>query len=379
VLLAACLLASTASAGPFDPALPERLPSSLPKGAAVAERVDAEGRNLTSVALPLVPSVVWQARVAAPLHGPPLADGQGSLIVAHGHGRLSELDASGRTRWSLRTGLAFAGPPLLVGGALRVVVGETGEVVAVSETGRVVHRERVGSGEFEATLVSSPARDGGAILAAGARLIRLGPRGRVAWSASTSDPIRAVFDWRGQALAVGKNGVVLVRSAAGDPEEIANLGGAVTRAALAADSLFALVGPQKFVELDLRTRTQRVRFSDGLLALAEFALGAAAQPRLLSVRGVLVTLDAGDRELARASLVTEGGAGDSAGLVVDPAGTALVAFAGAPLAHVTPQGDVSSLAGTACPDPVRPTPLRSGFVVAACRSGLLRGLSDRGR
>lgn len=368
-----------ARAEPLDPRVPARLRSSPPAGAAVSARIDAGGRNLSSVAFPRAPGIAWQARVSGPIHGPPLADAKGGLIIAHGHGRVSELDTAGHTRWSLRTGLDLVGGPLLIGGELRVVVGHGGEIVAISEAGRVLERERLARGDWEATPVTVPTSDGGAILATGARLTRLGPRASVAWSVSTTEPMRAVFEWRGQALAVGKNGGVLVRAAAGEPEEIANLGGAVGRAALDGDRLFALVDGRKFVELELGSRRQRVRFSDATLELQDFALGSGATPRLLSNRGVLVALDAADRELMRLGLMPEGGSRDALGLVVDRAGATLVAFSGAPLVFVNAQGDPSALDGSACPDPLRPTPLAPGVVVAACRSGLLRALSDRAR
>ncbi|HEY3498887.1 MAG TPA: PQQ-binding-like beta-propeller repeat protein, partial [Polyangiaceae bacterium] len=323
----------------LDPGVPARLHTSLAKGFALGERIDPEGRNQSSVALPKAPRVAWQARVTPPVHGAPLAGADGSLIVAHGRGRLSELDATGRTRWSVRTGLELAGGPLLLGGGLRVAIGQSGDIVAVSPAGRVAYREKLAWGEFEGTPIAAPARDGGAILATGARLSRLGPRAAVVWSATTPDPLRAVFEWRGQALAVGRNGGVLVRSAAGEPEEIANFRAAVGRAALAGDRLFAIVGTYRVVELDLVTRTQRSRFSDPTLGLHELALGVGATPRLLSARGVLVSLDAADRELLRLGLVAEGGGGEPAGLLVDPAGTVLAAFAGAPLVLVTAQGD----------------------------------------
>jgi hypothetical protein len=378
-MAALALVANGARGEPLDPGVPVRLPSSLPGGAAISERIDAAGRNRSPVPLPQAPSVTWQARVSAPVHGSPLADAKGALIVAHGHGRISEFDTAGRTRWSVRTGLEFAGAPLLLGGGLRVAIGQSGEAVAISETGRIVAREKLPPGDWEGTLVAAPTRDGGAILASGARLTRLGPRAAVAWTTSASDPLRSVFEWRGEALAVGRNGSVLLRASAGDAEEIANLGGAVGRAALDGDRLFALVSGHKLVELELGSRRQRVHFLDTSLELYDFGLGPGATPRLLSTRGVLVSLDATDRELARIGLVTEGGAGDTAGLVVDGAGSTLVAFAGAGLVLVNAQGDAGAVSGTGCPDPLRPTPVAAGVVVAACRSGLLRALSDRAR
>lgn len=379
LVLALAGLAGQAGGEELDPALPERLRTSLAGGFALADRIDPDGRNLSSVALPKAPRIAWQARVTPPLHGPPLADAGGALIVAHGRGRLSELDSAGRTRWSVRTGFEIAGGPLLLGGGLRVVIGQNGDVLGVSAAGRVAYREKLGWGEFEGTPIATPTRDGGAILATGARLTRLGPRAAVTWSTTTADSLRAVFDWRGQALAVGRNGGVLVRAAAGEPEEIANLRGPVARAALAGDKLFALVGNYRLVELDLANHTERVRFSDPTLSLAELALGAGTVPRVLSTRGTLVALDASDRELLRLGLVTEGGGGEVAALLVDPAGATLAAFAGAPLVLVTPQGEAEAVAGSACPDPLRPTPAGPGVVIAACRSGLLRALSDKAR
>jgi hypothetical protein len=381
--LAALLLlaagAGVASADPVDPGIPQRLRSAAPAGGAVGERIDLGGRNLSPLALPLAPAVAWQARVASPLAGPPLSAENGVLVVAHGNGRVSELDDKGRTRWSVRTGLELAGGPLVIGGGLRVVVGRSGEIVAVSSAGRVVAREQLPSGAFEAAVLATPTRDGGALLATGARLTRLTPKAAIAWSTSTTEPLRAVFEWRGQALAVSRSGAVIARAVAGEPEEIANLGGAAGRAALDGDSLFALVSGHKLVELDLVRRTQRTRFSDPALELHDFALPAAASPRVISTRGVLVSLDASDRELARTALAQESGSGQVAGIVVDGAGTTLVAFGSAPLVLVTPQGDARALAGSACPDPYRPTPLRAGLVAAACRSGLIRGLSDKAR
>ena len=57
----------------------------------------------------------------------------------------------------------------------------------------------------------------------------------------------------------------------------------------------------------------------------------------------------------------------------------LVATSGLDLRLVGETGDVLEIPGTACPDPLRPIALGKGLSVASCRSGLLFGISGKGR
>jgi hypothetical protein len=66
-------------------------------------------------------------------------------------------------------------------------------------------------------------------------------------------------------------------------------------------------------------------------------------------------------------------------LLGDYKGSTLVATGGLDLRLVGETGDVQELPGTACPDPLRPTPLSKTLVVASCRSGLLFGISGKAR
>jgi len=66
-------------------------------------------------------------------------------------------------------------------------------------------------------------------------------------------------------------------------------------------------------------------------------------------------------------------------LLGDSRGAMLVATGGLDLRFVGETGDTVEIPGTACPDPLRPTALSKGLVVASCRSGLLFGISDKAR
>jgi hypothetical protein len=66
-------------------------------------------------------------------------------------------------------------------------------------------------------------------------------------------------------------------------------------------------------------------------------------------------------------------------LIGDQKGAMLVATGGLDLRLVGATGDVQEIPGTACPDPLRATPLSKTLVVASCRSGLLFGISGRAR
>ena len=100
--------------------------------------------------------------------------------------------------------------------------------------------------------------------------------------------------------------------------------------------------------------------------------------RVVAGSNLLVALDPTGREAFR---VAQPGLGSEASVALlgDAKGAMLVATGGLDLRLVDATGDVVEIPGTACPDPLRPTPLAKGLVVASCRSGLLFGISGRAR
>jgi hypothetical protein len=379
VAFTASLLASGAAAENVDPSLPQRFVTSLPAGTAVSDRLTATGTNQTGLPLPNRPTVGWQVRLAAPILHPPLALAGERLLISHGHGRISELDRAGRTVWSLRTGTELAGSPIVLGSGERLALTRSADVIRISTLGRELERARLPLPEIDALPVSTPTRDGGAVFGLGARLVRLGARGSFEWTTPTPDPIRAVFEWRGNVVAVGRNGTVSLRPPIGNLREIANLAIGIRSALLVEPRLWLLSVDHKLIGLDLTGSKPMTRFSEPALDFTEFASGPGSSLRLLTRRGLLLAIESDGREIARNTLLPDAVAGEAAALVVDARGAALAAFAGAALVSINPQGDATAIAGTACPEPLRPTPLGAGLVVAACRSGLLRALSDRAR
>jgi hypothetical protein len=94
---------------------------------------------------------------------------------------------------------------------------------------------------------------------------------------------------------------------------------------------------------------------------------------------VLVDLDPSGRELSRQSLPIAESGGELGSIVTDRTGRTLLGTTGSTLIQITPQGDITTLPDTSCPDPMRPTPVADGRFVVACRSGLLRAFSDKAR
>jgi hypothetical protein len=90
-------ISGTPAAEPLDPTLPHRVRAQPPLGPAVAERLDAAGTNVSTVRLPARPTIAFQVRLSGPIVGAPLCDERGRFLVAHGNGRLTELDALGHT------------------------------------------------------------------------------------------------------------------------------------------------------------------------------------------------------------------------------------------------------------------------------------------
>jgi hypothetical protein len=362
VLVAASALPRALSADAAAPDVPARIVREKPR-----PRFD----------LPSAPVVAWQARVLEPILGAPVADGSSGLVVAHASGLVVELDQRGRPRTTVRAGSSLAFGPILLASRRRVVVTGDAEAVVTLPSGRVESREKLAFRELDASMVAIPTSDGGALFGAGARFARLGPTGALTARGAVRETLRSVFEWRGLGVLVERGGRVLGLGHAGDPYELAHLGRAVRACELRGDSLLALVGERELVELGLRTRAQRTLWADPPLVPRDVVVLPNGDVRLVASSNLLVALDAAGREAFR--VPQPGPSSDTTVLLVgDARGALLVATGGLDLRLVGETGDVTEIPGTACPDPLRPTPFAKG-VVASCRSGLLFGISGRAR
>jgi len=377
-LLLACLLARSGATLAADPSVALRLESAPSRSPAATPRLDVNGTNQTSAKLPEHPSVHWQARVAPPLIGELAADGFGKLLVAHASDRVTALDEKGHSVWSLRVGAELVLGPLPLFGGRSLLVTRDAHLVRVSAQGSLEARETLPFGPLDQTPIVTSTRDGGAIIAVGSSFARLGPLGAAGYDARLPDPIRAVFEWQGETVAVGHAGGVFTRGAAGDPVRIGSFGQSVRAVALVGQRLFG-VGRNELVTFELVSTERRVVFAEPTADLRDIAALGDGRLRLVAARAVLVDLDPSGHELSRQGLPLAESGGDLAGIVTDRTGRTLLGAAGSSLIHITPQGDTTTLPDSSCLDPMRPTPVADRRFVVACRSGLLRAFSDKAR
>jgi hypothetical protein len=350
--------------------------SAAPGGNGAGELVRLGAENRSALRLPATPSVSFQLRLAPPVIGDPTSIQDGRVLVAHGTDHLTALDGNGKTLWSIRVGADLASGPIAVerGGAL--VLTRDGRLLELGPGGAVHERERLPWPTVDGPVIATPAGDGGVILAAGTRLARIGPRGARGFQTKLPSPVRAVFAWRGATLAVGRDGSVWLRGGAGAARDFARFGAPVGRALLRGDRLFGL-SEHGLASVDLATKQRSLLFSDASQELHDLALTRDGKLVVAAGRATLVELDDRGHELTRVALPTAENGVELTSVVLDDGGTRYVGASGAPLLVVTPQGDASVVPGTGCPDPLRLAPATDGRVLTACRSGLLRGLSDR--
>lgn len=354
--------ASALHADPADPRVPLRI---------------VTARSAPRFELGSESTLVWQARVLEPLLGAPVADAGSSLVVAHASGLVVEFDANGRTRSTVRAASSLAFGPVLLASRRRVVVTGDAEAVVLLPSGRIESKQKLGFRELDTNALAMPTSDGGALLASGARFARVGPTGSVTARGGTREVLRGIFAWKHLALLVERGGQVLGLGHAGDPFEVASLGRPVRACELRGNRLFALVADRELVELDLETREQRTSWADPPLVPRSLFVMPNGDLRVVASSS-LIALDSQGHEIFR---VTGPPASSemTVTLLGDQRGAMLVATAGLDLRIVSETGDVHELAGTACPDPLRPTTFSKGLVVASCRSGLLFGISGKGR
>ncbi len=322
-------------------------------------------------------ALVWQARVLEPLLGAPVADGSTSLVVAHASGLVVELDATGRTRSTIRAASSLAFGPMLLASRRRLVVSGDAEAVVLLPSGRIESKQKLGFRELDSGALAIPTSDGGALIASGARFARVGPTGSVTARVGTREALRGLFEWKSLALLVERGGRVLGLGHAGDPFEVTSFGRPVRACELRGDRLFALVGDRELVELDLETRAQKMLWADPPLVPRSLFVMPNGDLRVVAAN-TLIALDAQGHEAFRVTSPAAGGE-TTVTLLGDQHGAMLVATGGLDLRIVGETGDVRELVGTACPDPLRPTPVSKGLAVASCRSGLLFGISGKAR
>jgi hypothetical protein len=178
-------------------------------------------------------------------------------------------------------------------------------------------------------------------------------------------------------LLVTRGGSVLELAGDGRPTLRARFSGNVRAAArLGAGRVLGVLDAQRLVELDLVADTEKVvTEAPDFSLLPELAVNRAGESRVLGSGDLLLAFDAAGNERFRVPFATPASGPEpsdgAAGLLLDGAGTTLVARAGAGVFSITADGLVTRVDGSACPAPLRPALLPPSSVIVACRSGIL--------
>jgi hypothetical protein len=147
---------------------------------------------------------------------------------------------------------------------------------------------------------------------------------------------------------------------------------------LDARRLLAVIDDRRLVELDLLDDSEKVRAEAPDLVLTRMlAVNRTGETRVVAGGDFLLAYDAGQNEKFRVSLAQPGATGtpDAAlALLFDSAGTALVVGEALGAVSIGPDGLLTRIEGSACPEPLRPAAMAAASVIVACRSGILMRL-----
>ncbi len=345
-------------------------------------RPAALNQTLSDSPLPSVPSVAWRVRVAGGIAFPPAAVPGGGAVMALTTPVLVEYDSHGKLVWTARLGVSPAATsPLLLGSGQRLVFTQNAEALGFSERGRLISRTQLPLGNLETAPLISAADDGGLLIASGRRLSRLDASLNVAFSTRSDADIRALVATGSGSVVITTTGSVLEVTRDGHLRQAGSFAGRVDAVGkLSAERLIAIVDGKRLSEFDLSSGVVKTDFAEADQELLPgLAANERAGARAITVSEFLVAVGVDGREAFRVTLPSGGPASRSAvsEMVLDAAGTVIIARSGADLVTIRADGSLVRTEGTACAEPLRPLGADAGTALFACRSGILFGLVER--
>jgi hypothetical protein len=372
-----------------DPALAQRRVIGAPAGHAPMHRVDTTRSGRAKQTLPRRPRVLWRARLPGGIEHPVSVDERGSLLVAGAPGQLTELDARGKVRSTVRLGSAAACPPVLTSDGTRMIVNAGGELVAIDSAGRVRFRRALPVAFVRGAAPPLPLDDGGLVVAVGGAVLRLEPNGDVRERADVGGEVKSLLARNGASLIATERGDVFEWKPPAAPTKLGTFGGNVDGAALCGNGrLCGIVDGERLIELKLASGARHVRVPGAALVLrGPPALLANGETRVVSADGLLLGHDATGKELLRVALEPTRAGGDAGTplppsqlaappTIVDAEGRSGFVRPWLEAGTVSADGEVALASGASCGDPIDVAPAGRGRMVVACRSGLLWMLSD---
>lgn len=379
-------LVSLALADALDPNVPHTVTVGSPKGAAPAERVNAERTGLTKTKLPSRPKEVWKKTLPSGTSFAPLVDDKGSLTFALTTSLVVRWSSDGKEQWRVQlpaaaaSAVTVAAPPVLLSSGMIAVVTSLGELVGISPAGSVRYATPLGvstsSGVRDGGVAPLALDDGGIAIASGSMLMELSADGSVRARAKLEDvAVGALLPSKQGTLVTTASGAVYSFKPPGAPRKLGTFGGSVRKGAVRADerTLYAVVDNRRIVALDIPTGSTHTRATAGLLLGgfdAPIAVGPAGEAVTGAYAGLILSYDASGTEKLRVS--------------IDPSTSLLGVDAGAPAPSTSPMappypGGPSSPFGLGFPAiDMRPSPAvlvdgdgRVAFIRAGGRAGIL--------
>jgi hypothetical protein len=374
LLAGAAVLAPTAEASSFDPTLAQEVALGPPAGSAPMEGLDARNTGQSRTPFPASPAVGFRTRLPHGIAHAPATDDRGRIVIAHSLPRISEYDRSGKLLWTLRTSAEPAAGPAILSDRTRLFVTTNAELVGVSPAGVQRFRHLLPIGELRSPPLIVALADGGAALSNGHDVLRIDRSGQVT-ARDRLNFVRSLVEWRGELFAVTDSGDIQRLRAVTGFTLIASFGGRTPEGgAVSREGVFrAVVDEHRLVDLELSTLNRKVRFFDSSLTLAGPPVVLdGGETRTVAAEGVVLGHDRSGTDSVRVALQARAPSGSTAPEprpVADAGGTLVVARRGQEVALVGADGRTTIIDGTACAEPLRPTPLAPSSLLLACRSG----------
>lgn len=343
---------------------PSRAPHAMPGG-------DATRSHRPVTTLTPTPRVERRLRVAYGIGRGLVTRDDGGFLVLHPTARASRFDAQGKLLYSLKLAAEAASAPVVTSsGSCAFVTG--GELQIVDDHGHVRSHTALGDADFNARSILA-SRDGGVVVASNGLLVKVSAFGDIVWRKPSPETTLELVETAGGLWYVTAPGSVYRVDGAGRLSKIGELGGttqAVTTG-VGEQTLLARTGNHRLVLFDFAQHRLRAAVEDATLDLDGPVLSSRDQlSQAFAGDGLLVRYHADGSEAQRVPIdpgARKAPGTDDALLLSD--GRMLVARAGADLAVVSANGEVSTIPNSACPDPLGLFAAGPRALLLACRSG----------
>lgn len=333
--------------------------------------VDGQRSRHANATLGSAPRVVRRLRIAFGIGRGLVLREDGGVFVLHASARASRLDAHGKSLYTLKlSGDAASAPVVTSSGANAFVAG--GELWQVDDRGGIKSRTALDDADFGARSILS-LRDGSVLLASSGWLVKVSELGQTVFRTPAPETPLELLETAGHVLCVTLPGSVYRIDGSGRLSKLGELGAATqaVTAARAAEQLLARTGHHRVVSFDLNEHRLRASVEDATLELdGPVLLAADDMAQVFTSDGLLVRYRPDGSEVERVPVdpgARKAPGPDDALLLAD--GRLLLARAGADAAIVSTTGEVSTIASSACPDPIGLYAAGPRAVLLACRSG----------